>query len=71
MLKTLKQNLTLQIINKKDYYLKEQNKKVIGLIKDKLGGLRPKTFSYLIDDSDENKKSKRHKKIVIERQLGL
>ena len=24
---------------------------------------RPKTYSYLTNDSDENKKSKRHKKV--------
>ena len=40
-------------------------KKVIGLMKDELGGkimtesfaLRPKTFSYLIDDGSNDKKS--------------
>ena len=43
-----------------------KNIKVIGLMRDELGGkiitdfapLRPKTYSYLIDDNDENKKSK-------------
>ena len=50
-----------------------ENKKVIGLMKDELGGkimtefvaLRPKTYAYLIDDS-EVKKAKGAKKCVIE-----
>ena len=44
---------------------KKKNKKVIWLMKDKFGGkiktefsgLRPKTWSYLTDGSDENKKA--------------
>ena len=47
------------------------NKKAIGLIKDKLHGktmyeftgLRVKTYSYLINDGSENKKSKRYKNV--------
>ena len=58
-------------------YQKEKNKKVIGLMKDELGGkimtkfagLRAKTYSYLIDDSSENKKGKDAKKCVIKRKL--
>ena len=50
-----------------------KNKKVIGLMKDELGGkimtefvaLRPKTYSYLTDDGKENKKAKGTKKCVI------
>ena len=50
-----------------------KNKKVIGLMKDELGGkvitefvaLRPKTYSYLTDDCKEDKKTKGTKKCVI------
>ena len=50
-----------------------KNKKVIGLMKDELGGkiitkfvtLRPKTYSYLTDDCKEDKKAKGTKKCVI------
>ena len=53
-----------------------KNKKVIGLIKDELGGkiitefvtLRPKT-SYLTDDGKEDKKAKGTKKCVIKRMI--
>ena len=54
-----------------------KNKKVIGLMKNELGGtimteyvaLRPKTFSYLTDDCEEDKKAKGTKKCVIKRRL--
>ena len=54
-----------------------KNKKVIGLMKDELGGkvmtelvvLRPKTYSYLMDDGGSDKKSKGTKKCVIKRRL--
>ena len=50
-----------------------KNKKVIGLFKDELGGrimkefctLRAKTYSYLMDDNSEVKKSKGTKKCII------
>ena len=53
-----------------------KNKKVIGLMKDELGGkfmtkfvgLRAKTYSYLIDDGSEHKKEKGTKKCVIKRK---
>ena len=52
-----------------------KNKKVIGLMKDELGGkiitefvtLRPKTYSYLTDDGKIDKKAKGTKKCVIKR----
>ena len=54
-----------------------KNKKVIGLIKDELGGkiitefvtLRPKTYSYLTDDGKEDKKAKGTKNCVIKRMI--
>ena len=54
-----------------------KNKKVIGLMKDELGGriirefvaLRPKTYSYLTDDCKEDKKAKVTKKCVIKRMI--
>ena len=54
-----------------------KNKKVIGLMKDELGGrivtefvvLRPKTYSYLRDDCKEDKKAKGTKKCVIKRMI--
>ena len=54
-----------------------KNKKVIGLFKDELGGrimkefcaLRAKTYSYLMDDDSEVKKSKGTKKCVIKREI--
>ena len=56
----------LQNMNQKDDYFQE---KVARLMKNKLGEkimkefatLRPKTYSYLIDDSAKNKKIKRHR----------
>ena len=57
---------------------KGKNKKVIGLMKDELGGkvmtefaaLRPKTYSYLTDDSNSNKKAKGRKKCLIKKYLN-
>ena len=54
-----------------------KNKKVIGLMKDELGGnimtecvaLRPKTYSYVTDDCEEDKKVKETKKCVIKQRL--
>ena len=54
-----------------------RNKKIIGLMKDELGGkiitefvtLRPKTYSFLTDDGKENKKPKGTKKCVIKNKI--
>ena len=54
-----------------------ENKKVIGLMIDELGGraitefvtLRPKAYSYLTDDCKEDKKAKGTKKCVIKRMI--
>ena len=54
-----------------------KNKKLIGLMKDELGGriimefvtLRPKTYSYLTDDGKEDRKAKGTKKCVIKRMI--
>ena len=58
---------------------KGENKKVIGLMKDELGGktmikfvgLRAKAYSYLTDGGNENKKAKGTKKCVIKRKRKL
>ena len=54
-----------------------KNKKVIGMIKDELGGkvmkefigLRPKCYSYLTDDGNVDKKAKGTKKCVIKKEI--
>ena len=54
-----------------------KNKKVIGLIKDELGGkiitefvtLKPKTYSFLTDNGKEGKKAKGTKKCVIKKMI--
>ena len=54
-----------------------KNKKVIGLMKDELGGkiitefvtLRPKPYSFLTDDGKEDKKAKGTKKCIIKKMI--
>ena len=56
---------------------KGKNEKIIGLMENELGGktmtkfveLRPKSYSYLIDDSSKDKKAKGTKNCVIKRKL--
>ena len=56
---------------------KGKNRKIIGLLKDELGGkimidfveLRAKTYSYLQDDGSESRKAKDTKKCVMKRKL--
>ena len=56
-----------------------KNKKIIGLMKDELGGkiitefvtLRTKTYSFLTDDGKEDKKAKGTKKCVIKKMIKL
>ena len=58
---------------------KGKNKKVIGLMKDKIGGnimikfvgLRAKTCSFVIDDDNEDKKAEDTKMCVIKRKLKI
>ena len=58
---------------------KGKNKKIIGLMKDELGGgiiteflvLRPKTYSYTTDEFIELKKAKGAKKCVVKKCLSL
>ena len=56
-----------------------KNKKVVGKMKDEIGGkimtefasLRPRIYSYLMDDGDNAKKAKGIKKCVIKQNLKL
>ena len=72
-----RKGLTLQITVLIDHYLKEKIKKVIGLMKDELGGgiitefiaLRPKTYSYTTDELIATKKAKGTKKCIIKKML--
>ena len=62
----LKEDLILQVISQTGNYQQEKVKKVIKLIKDRLGGeimtksvgLRTKTYSYSIDDNSKVEKAK-------------
>ena len=73
----LKQDLTIQILKIDRPLPKGKNKKVIGLMKDELGGqimkefvgLRARLYSYLRDNNHEDKKAIGTKKCVIKRKL--
>ena len=60
-----------------DYECNRINEKLIGLMKDELDGkittefvaLRPKTYSYLMDDGKNDKKAKGTKKCIIKKVL--
>ena len=73
----LKKDLIYQIMQLIDHFLQEKDKKVTGLMKDELAGkfmtkivgIRPKTYTYLIGDGNNDKKAKGTKKCVIKRML--
>ena len=75
----LKLDLIIQIMNQIDHYENKKIKKIIGLMKDYLGGkimtkyvgLRAKTYNYLIDDSSEDKTVTSTKNCVIKRELNV
>ena len=70
LLMTLKKDSIHQIMMLIDHCLQEKNEKVIGLMKNELRGkvmiefvaIRSKTYSYLMDDGNSNKKW-RNKKV--------
>ena len=70
--KMLRKNLIIQIFSYKDLLQKKKTKKVIGLMKDDLGGKimtefvgsKAKTYIYLTDDNDECKKAKGAKNVL-------
>ena len=76
LLMTLKRDLIHQIMKSIDHYQEERIKKLIGLMKDEVGGKimtefvasRPKTYSYLINDCKEDKKAKGTKKCVVKQR---
>ena len=69
-------DLIVQPMNQTDHYLSEKKKNELithelgGKIKKELAGLRAKTYSYLIDDSTNDKKAKGTKKCVMKRKLN-
>ena len=73
----LGKDLIHQTMKSIDHYL--QGKNVIGFMKNELGGkimtefaaLWPKTYSYLMDDDNNDKKSKGTKKSAIKKYLNL
>ena len=72
ILKMLKQDLTLQILNQTDHYVKEigcTNHELGKQIMKKIVGVRAKTYSYLKENNGKDKKAKGTKKCVIKRKL--
>ena len=71
--KMMKQDLTFWNYELEIPIPKEKNQKVIGFIKNELGGKiivpRAKTYSYLIDDDSEDEKAKGTKNCVIKRKF--
>ena len=77
--KMFKQDLKLQVMNEHAIPLnaRYRKEKIIGLMKDELGGkistkffgLKEKTYTYLIDDGNEDGKARDTKKCVIKRKL--
>ena len=73
----VEKDLIYQIMKLIDHCLQVKTKKVIGLMKNDLEGkilteflaLWPKTYSYLMDDGNSDKKAKGTKKFVIKRIL--
>ena len=67
----LKRELILSNYELEKLLPKDTNTKGIWVIKDELGGkvmtevfrLKPKTYSYLTENGDKNKKAKTHKKL--------
>ena len=55
----MRQGLILQIMNETDYYLKEENKKSIELMKDELGGKITKEFLVLWEMTVDKKTVKK------------
>ena len=74
-----KLDLILQVMNQTRRYQKEKSRKVIGLVKDELGGiikikylgLRAKTYSYLTDDGSKDKKAKGTKPYFIKKTTQI
>ena len=64
----LRQDLTHQILKQRDHYLKERLKELGGQIMKEFVGLKAKAYSYLKHNNDDDKKSKRHKKVPHEKK---
>ena len=75
----LKLDLIVKIVNQIDYFQKEKIRKVLELVKDDLDGnimtkfvgLRAKTYSYLIDNSSEDKKAKSTKNVLKKKTIAI